>query len=420
MPADALHLGLDVGTSGARAVVIDAAANEVASAKSAMAEHGSDLRDPAIWRAAAMAALGGALAGVDRRAVRSLCVDGTSGTMLAVDDAGRPLSAGLMYNDPCGDAAILDAIARRAPAASAAHGPTSGAARAVMLGRLSPAMLLHQADWIAFLLSGRMASDANNALKTGYDPVAGEWPAWMDEAGVRRELLPPVLEPGQPVGRVTAAAAETLGLSPDCVVVAGTTDGCASFLATGASEPGEGVSALGTTLTVKLLSDQPIFAPEYGIYSHRLLGRWLAGGASNSGGAALLAHFSSDDMARLSPEIDPETDTGLDFYPLPGRGERFPVADPAMESRHSPRPKIDAEFLKALFEGVAGVEALAYRRLAELGAPALTTVRSVGGAASNPVFSRIRSRRLGVPMAKPLSGEAGFGAALLARRGAAT
>jgi len=51
---------------------------------------------------------------------------------------------------------------------------------------------------------------------------------------------------------------------------------------------------------------------------------WLAGGASNSGGAALLAHFTPDRMAELSPRIDPETDTGLDYYPLPAPGERFP------------------------------------------------------------------------------------------------
>jgi sugar (pentulose or hexulose) kinase len=262
-----------------------------------------------------------------------------------------------------------------------------------------------------------MTSDANNALKTGYDPVAAAWPDWMAAAGVRMELLPPVLEPGAVIGPVTADAAARFGLSAECRVVAGTTDGCASFLATGASRPGEGVSALGTTLTVKLLSDRPIFAPQFGIYSHRLLGQWLAGGASNTGGAALLKHFAADDMERLSLLIDPLTDTGLDFYPLPGIGERFPICDPTMPSRVMPRPASDVTFLQALFEGIAGVEALAYRRLHELGAPDLVSVRSVGGAASNSAFTHIRARRLDRPMAASLSGEAAFGAALLARRG---
>jgi len=90
-----------------------------------------------------------------------------------------------------------------------------------------------------------------------------------------------------------------------------------------------------------------------------------------------------------------------------------------MAPRLTPRPADDATFLHALFEGVAGVEALAYRRLSELGAPPLRSVRSVGGGAANPVWSRIRARRLGVAMPAPLSDEAAYGTALLAMRGAA-
>ena len=419
MPAKALFLGLDLGTSGARAVVVDAAGTQVASFRSAIADHGANHRDPAVWWAAARAALSGVLALVDTRQVRAVAVDGTSGTMLALDGAGRPLGDGLMYNDPCSDAGILQAIAAHAPATSAAHGATSGAARAMLLARLAPQKVLHQADWISWHLSGQMVTDANNALKTGSDPVAARWPDWLDAAGVDLHLLPHIMEPGDRIGPVTAQAAADFGLAPDCLMVAGTTDGCASFLATGASLPGDGVTALGTTLTVKLLSDRPIFSPKYGIYSHRILGQWLAGGASNSGGAALLAHFTFDQMAALSPLINPEVDTGLDYYPLPGVGERFPIADPALAPRTTPRPARDANFLHALFEGIAGIEALAFQRLAELGAPPLRAVRSVGGGAANPVWARIRARRLGVPMQAPLSDEAAFGTALLAMQGAA-
>lgn len=412
MPDKALYLGLDLGTSGARAVVIDGGRQVRATAKSALADHGSNHRDPATWWAAAETALRGALAQVDAGAVRAMAVDGTSGTMVGLDATGAVIGDGLMYNDACTDAAILRAIADNAPATSAAHGPTSGAARAILLARRSAVRVAHQADWIAGRLSGDWVSDANNALKTGYDPVAGAWPEWLTLAGVDRAALPPVVEPGTVTGRI-----QGFGLT-DCRMVAGTTDGCASFLATGASEPGDGVSALGTTLTVKLLSYRPIFAPDYGIYSHRLLGQWLAGGASNSGGAALLKHFTPDQMAALSARIDPESDTGLDYYPLPAPGERFPIADPSMAPRLTPRPADDATFLQALFEGVANVEALAFRRLSELGAPPLRTIRSVGGGAANPVWTRLRARRLNVPMPAPLSDEAAFGTALLALRGA--
>jgi sugar (pentulose or hexulose) kinase len=88
-----------------------------------------------------------------------------------------------------------------------------------------------------------------------------------------------------------------------------------------------------------------------------------------------------------------------------------------MESRHGPpRPADEAAFFQALLEGVAAVEARGYRRLAELGAPPLRSVRTVGGGAANRAWTRIRARLLGVPMREPLSLEAAHGAALLAAR----
>jgi sugar (pentulose or hexulose) kinase len=416
---EALYLGLDIGTSGARAIAIDGAGAVRAEAKAAMADFGANHRAPAVWWQAARAAVTGALAQVAPGAVRAISVDGTSGTMLAIDAEGVPLADGLMYNDACTEREILSAIDRAAPADSAARGATSGLARALVLARLGPAKVVHQADWIAGQFSGRWVSDDNNALKTGFQPGAAGWPGWIAEAGLDLGLLPEVAEPGTAVGRVTGVAARDFGLSADTLVVAGTTDGCASFVATGADAPGDGVTALGTTMTIKMLSDVPVSAPEYGIYSHRVLGSWLVGGASNTGGNVLLHFFDEARLDELSVRIDPETDCPLDYYPLARPGERFPIADPALPPRLEPRPADDAEFLKGLLDGIARVEALAYRRLQELGAPRLASVRTVGGGAKNPVWTRLRERRLRVPMAAPLSAEAAYGAALLARRGVA-
>jgi xylulokinase len=322
-----------------------------------------------------------------------------------------------MYNDAAEPAGVL-AIAESAPDVSAAHGATSGLAKAMQLRAVKPNRVLHQADWIASRFSGRYVTDANNALKTGYDPVAGRWPDWIGDLGFNIGLLPEVFAPGQTVGTVTREAAAEYGLALGAKVVAGTTDGCASFLATGAAEVGDAVTAIGTSLTLKLLSDRPIFAPRYGVYSHLLLGRWLAGGASNSGGGALLPFFSPAEMEALSPQLDPDHATGLDYYPLAKPGERFPVNDPAFAPRLTPRPEERARFLQALFEGVAAVEALGYARLAELGAPPLRSLRTVGGGARNAAWTRIRARVTGVALSEARSDEAAYGAALLARSGA--
>ena len=413
-------IGIDAGTSGIRCLAMDGAGNIKAQAGVKMADHGEDGRDPATWQRTGLAALTALLKQIDPSSVRALAVDGTSGTVLPIDEAGTPLAPALMYSDAVGEAAILERIATSAPAASPARGATSGLAKALLFQSLPRlARVVHQADWLAGLLSGRFdISDENNSLKTGYDPVTRQWPEWIAQTGMNVSLLPQVVPAGTQTGVISSAAAETLGLPRDAIIIAGTTDGCASFLATGADAPGEGVSALGSSLTIKLLSDKPVNAPQFGIYSHRIGGKWLAGGASNVGGKVLAAHFSAVRIAELSKRIDPETDTGLDYYPLARDGERFPIADPALKPRMSPRPDDDAEFLKAIFEGIANVEALGYRRLAELGCPPLSLVRSVGGGSVNQVWTRIRARRLGVPMLQALSCEAAAGTARLALRGA--
>lgn len=408
-------IGLDVGTSGVRAALVGETGAVLAFGATPLEEERRRYPD-AWWHAAceAVCALSGQ-AGLS--SVRALAVDGTSGTVLPVDRSGRPLAPASLYNDPA-DPALVARVAEAAPPGSAARGAASPLAKALgWQGLPSLSRVLHQADWIAGRLQDRFgASDWNNALKTGFDPGAAAWPDWLDGLGLDRALLPDAAEPGNPLGPVSPHVARELGLPADMLVAAGTTDGCAAFLATGASRPGEGVTSLGTTLTLKILSHRPVSAPESGIYSHRLCGLWLPGGASNSGGAALARHFPADRIAELSGRIDAAVPSALDYYPLPRPGERFPIADPALLPRESPRPADDASFLHGLLQGIAGVEALGYRRLAGLGAPPLAGVFTVGGGARNRTWSAIRARVLGAPLLQPRSEEAAAGTALLALR----
>ena len=418
-----IFLGIDVGTSGVRACAIDAAGQTLATAAEPMPESARDgaaiEQNPADWWAALRSVLASLRRSVDLQRVRRIAVDGTSGTLLLIDDAGRSLTPGLMYNDARSRAAA-DAIAKVAPPESGAHGATSALAKLLHLTAegttVSAHRAAHQADWIAGRLAGHHGiSDENNALKLGYDPVARRWPDWLGKLGVAVDLLPEVRAAGSVIGTLTPVLAEELGFSPTAEVCAGTTDGVAAFIATQAAGIGDAVTSLGSTLTLKVLSDRPVFAPALGVYSHRLGDRWLAGGASNSGGAALLAHFSRDEIASLSTELRPEQPTGLDYYPLPAPGERFPISDPQMAPRHTPRPDDRARFLQGLLEGVAAVEALGYRRLAELGAPSPTRVITVGGGATNPVWTQIRARVLGLPVSAIAEVDTAFGTALLAR-----
>ncbi|MCG5493038.1 FGGY-family carbohydrate kinase [Ectothiorhodospira variabilis] len=416
------HLGIDMGTSGCRGVAVspDGAilARHHVALENPVRQGPAVEQDPVLWWNALQQVL-------DELARRlpcppnTLAIDGTSATLLLTDTEGRPLGPAMMYNDARARPQA-HRIAAVAPSDSGAHGASSSLAKLLWWLEYHPdqagraAHALHQADWLAGCLTGRFGlSDENNCLKLGFDPVERAWPAWLNAMDLPTHLLPQVSPPGTPLAPIRPDLARQLGLPRDLQIIAGTTDSIAAFLATGADRPGEAVTSLGSTLAIKLLSDHPIFAPQYGIYSHRLHDRWLVGGASNSGGAVLRQHFTDKEMAGMKPQLRPEQPTGLDYYPLPGVGERFPVCDPAMAPKISPRPEDDVIFFQGLLEGIATIEAQGYALLRELGAPALTSIRTVGGGAGNPAWTRIREARCGVPMVAARETEAAYGAALL-------
>jgi sugar (pentulose or hexulose) kinase len=420
-----LFIGIDVGTTGCRAAALDEKGQVVGQISKAMPPPSKDgeavQQDPDIWWTVTKDALSGLLDRIDRAAVRAIAVDGTSGTLLLADDKGRALGPALMYNDARASAAA-ERIKPLAPDTSGAQGRTSALAKLLHLADHGTAAkaeyALHQADWIAAKLSGQFGiSDHNNALKLGYDVVHDRWPDWLQTLDLPSRLFPTVLPPGTAIGPIMNDQAAAFGLSPETLIVSGTTDGVAAFLATGASAPGDAVTSLGSTLVVKQLADRPLFDAKSGVYSHRLGDLWLPGGASNSGGAALAQFFDAGEIERLTPFLAPAQATALDYYPLPSKGERFPINDPGKASVVAPRPDDDAVFLQGLLEGVAGIEALAYQRLEALGAPAVKKILTVGGGAANPAWTEIRRLRLGVEVAPAKITEAAFGTARLAMKG---
>jgi D-ribulokinase len=417
-----LALGIDVGTSAVRAAAVDADGCRVAFATARMPapsnENGLVSQDPAVWWKATRRVVQNLAGQIDLKRIRAIAVDGTSGTVLGVDANGQPAGPAQMYNSRA-PAEIVRSIAAVAPPETAAHGATSALARAIAMQTQSGVIrLIQQADWISGQFSERFdMTDENNALKLGYDPIARRWPDWLAEVGLEPDRLATVVPPGTTTSTIARCRASALGLVADVAIVAGTTDGCAAFLASGAGTCGDAVTSLGTTLVLKLLSDRPLFDSNLGVYSHRIENLWLAGGASNSGGAAIAKHFSLDRIRELSEKMIASVPTGLHYYPLAGRGERFPHNNPDMEEQLEPRPESDILFLQALMEGVTIVEKLGYDCLAELGGPSVKSIRTLGGGAKNTAWRAIRARILGIPIIDSMDDEAAVGAANLARRG---
>jgi len=406
-------LGIDFGTSGARAIALGPRGNILASARCPLA----DPTHPQAW-AAALWQLLEAIPLEVRQQVQRVAIDGTSATVLLVNLQGEPLSPVLLYND---DRAYpyLQALEGIVPPHHLVLSATSSLAKVLWLQAHYPpdqGYLLHQADWLAFLLHGQVGvSDWHNALKLGYDPAAETYPDWFSHPTLAplQPLLPRVVAPGTPIGAPTAAA-QAKGLPATCRICAGTTDSIAAFLASGAQQVGEAVTSLGSTLVLKLLSEQPVQDQAAGIYSHRLGDRWLVGGASNCGAAILAKFFTPEELVSLSRLMNPQQPTGLDYYPLLRRGERFPINDPHLEPRLEPRPQERHLFLQGLLESLSRIEQQGYQQLQHLGASPLQRVWTAGGGAQNPAWLAIRQQLLGVPVAVSPQTEAAYGAARLA------
>lgn len=418
-PQQRYWLGIDFGTSGARAIAIDAQGTCIQE-QSLMFESSQAARSPQVWQALLFELIAKISPEV-RSQIEAITINGTSSTVLLCDGAGQPLPPPMMYSDK-GDSQWVERLAEIAPAGHCVLSTSSSLVKLFTL-KTQPAAqdaryFLHQADWLAFLLHGQLGiSDYHNSLKLGYDPATETYPDWFQHPTLSplQSYLPRVLPPGTVIGTILAEAAVRLGLPTYCKLCAGTTDSIAAFLASSASQPGEAVTSLGSTLVLKLLSTERIDRSEYGIYSHRLGNLWLVGGASNTGGAVLAHFFSAEALKTLSAQINPQTTSSLHYYPLLQPGERFPINDPELPPQLTPRPQQDSEFLHGLLESLARIEAHGYRLLNSCGATPLQRVLTAGGGAKNEVWTQIRQRYLQVTVQRSPQEQAAYGTALLAQ-----
>jgi len=217
---------------------------------------------------------------------------------------------------------------------------------------------------------------------------------------------------------VSADAAAATGLPPGCQVRLGMTDGCAGQVAAGADRPGRFVTVIGTTMVVKGATDDLTHDPSGAVYSHRHpAGWWLPGGASNTGGAAVVAASPGADLADLDRQAAAAGPASCVTYPLLGTGERFPFVAPEATGLWLGRPTSEIDHHRALLEGVAFVERLAYAHLGDMGAPCLGAVRSAGRGGRSRVWARVRASVLGRPVLVVEGADTALGACIAAAAG---
>jgi xylulokinase len=439
MNEDPLFLGIDLGTSGVRAMAVAAGGRVVADASTPLAAAiptgtaGWHEQSPAAWWDAVcqtLAALADELraAGVHPGRLAGVAVDGTSGTVVALDAAGAPLRPAMMYNDSraTAEAELLNQAAGDFCRKLGYQFQASFAlAKILWLARNEPelfrraAWFVHQADYVEGRLTGRPGmSDYSNALKTGYDLVDECWPAWIDSWGPLMERLPRVAAVGSRVGEISAAAAEATGLPQGLPVVAGATDGTAAFVASGVHRPGDYNTTLGTTLVFKGASRKICGHPDGLIYCHKLPeGLWLPGAASNTGGEWIARMFPAADLRALDAAAAGRLPSRCLAYPLARTGERFPFRSATAEGFWLPEPDDSAARYAAGLQGVALVERLGYDVLDGATGASGGEVYSTGAASRSDVWMQCRADVTGRVIHRPRSGQSAFGAAVLAAAG---
>jgi len=428
-------VGVDMATAEVRAMALDADGRVHAEARRPLPaptspRPGWSEQDPSGWWPAAAAVLAevvAEVAGGGRVVAVSVCA--TSGTVVALDGRGRPIGPALTYAD---QRAVAEAGVAQAAAADRWAGlglrvqpsfglPKWGWLVADRSPSPAPAFLAHGSDVVVARLVGRgpVATDWSHALKSGYDPVRGEWISEaMAALGIDAGLLPEVRRPTSSAGTVCREAAAATGLPVGCDVRLGMTDACAAQLAAGAGEPGRFVSVLGSTLVLKGASRELVVDPSGAVYSHRHPdGWWLPGGASSTGGRALVEGFPGRKPAELDALAAAHGPATCVTYPLVGRGERFPFVAPEAEAFVVGEPSGEADRVRATAEGVAFVERLGYERLAALGAIARPPVVVTGGGSRSPVWNRIRATVLGMPLLATPDASTARGAGILAAAG---
>lgn len=334
------YLGIDFGTSGARGIVIDQQKNIIDSRQISFSTIALN-HLAKTWQDTLFDLIIQIPVNI-RKNIKAIAINGTSSTVLLADAAGKIITEPILYNDARGKE-VLEEIKTIAPDNHVVISASSSLAKLWWWQTQSyfnqARFLLHQADWLAYLLHGRLGiSDYHNTLKLGYDVDNFCYPDWLQNLPFSN-LYPQVLAPGVSIGAVTSTNCSHLDLPLDCIVKTGTTDSIAAFLASGASQPGEAVTSLGSTLVLKLLSRTKVNATEFGIYSHRLGKLWLTGGASNTGGAVLKHFFTDEQLEQLSAKIDPNIVSPLQYYPLLKPGDRFPDNDPNLSPQLEPRPR---------------------------------------------------------------------------------
>ncbi len=348
--AGPLAIGIDVGTTGLKAVALDPMAGIVAQAHRhhtlRSPRPGWSEEDPAEWWATTCDAVRELVGQLPGNAAATVGVTGMVPAMVLLDDTGAVLRPAVLMNDARSAVEVGELRAAVDPDEFFAR--TGGMPnqqnvepRWRWLAKHEPrvveraARLCGSYDYITHLLTGAWSLERNWAVESGlYDIRRHEWIApWLDRAGIRPEFLPPVRRPSEVVGRVTAGAAAATGLPAGAPVVAGSADHVAAALAAGMTERGDTLLKFGGGGDILYCTDDPTPDRHFYFDDHDVPGLSLINGCMAASGS-LVKWFAAElaggaPLAALDREAAavPPGAGGIVVLPY-ALGEKTPIFDP--------------------------------------------------------------------------------------------
>jgi xylulokinase len=430
-----MFVGLDLGTSGVKAVLVDGAGHVIGSADAtycvANPASGWSEQDPADWLTGVASALEALRAAHPAAygAIMGISLSGHMHGAVLLGADGAVLRPCILWNDTRShvQAAALDAMPGVRDLSGNIVFPGFTAPKLAWVADNEPDVFarVHKVmlpkDYVLWWLTGRTVTDMSDAAGTAWLDVGQRaWSADLLAAGgMVGDQMPDLLEGTDVVGPVQAARSD-LGLSKGALVVAGGADNAVAACGAGALGNGDGFVSLGTSGVVLAARDRYVPKAESAVHTfcHALPGRWyqmgvvLAATDSLNWLARITGQSAADLSAGLGDTLGPPSD--VKFYPYLS-GERTPHNDAqirggltGLDIASGPQ-----DLTRAVMQGVSFALRDSFEALRSTGAT-LDSALAIGGGSQSDHWTRMLATVLNIPLERPEEGA--FGAALGAAR----
>ena len=439
-------LGIDLGTSSVKAVVIDDTGRllstgnreyAILSPQPGRAEQSTD-----DWWSSTVTAVREAI-GDRGRSVRAIGLSGQMHGTVLVDGSNKSIGPAIIWADQRSIAEVEEftaLVGKEMLANTAGTAPAAGFMGPTLLWirRHTPDILeqsrycMLPKDYLRLRLTGECATECSDASSTAlFDVPKRSWSSELiNKVGLPENLFPQVLEPADIAGKLQNDSARELGLSAGIPVAAGCADQAAQAVGSGLIEPGNGSVTVGSGGQIFIPVEQPVRNEKLNlhVFCHAPTNRWYIMGAILCAGLSLrwfrdlldLSRESDayDRLSALAGDVAPGSE-GILFLPYLA-GERSPLMDPrargcfiGLTLRHGP-----GHVARAIMEGVACALKQVLQTIEDLSVP-VGALLAAGNGLESPIWRQIVVDVLNRPLALAREGEqAGRGAAMIAGIGA--